>query len=395
MIAADVAGTPRQSGRPTTVVHLITTLTQGGAERALDESVPRPSPGGSQPDRAAVERHVVVSLTEGGMFADRMAAEGVDVRTLGMTSAKDVARGSLRLVRLLRELQPDAVVAWMYHAMFLSLITRRVVGRRGRGTAYSWVIQNSLQSTAGSPWHTRAITRHLARRSAIPDAIAINSQSGRAHHEQFGFHPRRWHHLPNGCDTERFAPDPVERDRVRSQLGIDSDRTVVAFVGRNHPEKGPDVLIDALKLVRAQGRGPVVMLVGSGTEALDVMGLEHLDLLKLGERSDVPDLLRAADVLVLPSRTEGTPNAVIEAMACGLPCVVADVGDSADVVGSTGLVVAAESAPDLARAIEQMLAMDPAARAERGVAARARIFERYSLANARSSYRALWSTATG
>jgi glycosyltransferase involved in cell wall biosynthesis len=393
--AADVADTDRHpSGRPITVVHLITTLTQGGAERALDDSVPRPRSRGTQPDGERGERHVVVSLTEGGMFAERMAAADVDVRSLGMRSAKDVVRGSIRLTRLLRDVDPDVVISWMYHAMFLALVTRRFAGRGRRRTSHTWVIQSSLQSTIGSPWHTRAIIRQLARSSAFPDAIAINSRSGRERHADAGFRPRRWHHLPNGCDTERFSPEPAARERMRRQLGIDTDRPVIAFVGRNHPEKGLDVLMDALQHVPEQLPRLTVMLVGSGTDTVEAVGLEGLDLLALGERADVPELLRAADILVLPSRTEGTPNAVIEAMASGLPCVVADVGDSADVVGPTGLVVAPGSPQELADALGSMLRMAPETRAEWGAAARARVIERYSLSDARASYRALWSTVT-
>jgi len=169
---------------------------------------------------------------------------------------------------------------------------------------------------------------------------------------------------------------------------------VIAFVGRNHPEKGLDVLMEALQHVPDQQPRLAVMLVGSGTDTVEAVGLEGLDVLALGERADVPELLSAADMLVLPSRTEGTPNAVIEAMASGLPCVVADVGDSADVVGPTGLVVTPGSPQELADALSRMLRMTPAERAEWGEAARARIIERFSLRDARASYRALWSTAT-
>jgi glycosyltransferase involved in cell wall biosynthesis len=380
-----VTGADRETrDRPTTVIHLITTLSQGGAERALDESVPRPG-------SSAGERHIVVSLASGGMFADRMASEGVDVRSLGMRPGKDLIRGTFRLVRLLREVQPDAIIAWMYHAIFLSLISHPLAGFAVRSARQAWVIQNSLQSTIGSPWHTRVILRYLAHRSAFPDAIAVNSLSGQVHHADFGFRARQWHHLPNGCNTDRFAPDGAVSTRTREALGIDPLRPIAIFVGRHHPEKGLDLLLSALELLPPKTPGFTLLLVGIGTDHARITENHHVEVLALGERTDVPDLLKAADVLVLPSRTEGTPNAVIEAMATGVPCVVSDVGDSAAVVGATGVIVPPMSPTLLASGLAEMLSMDVTERTALGTAARKRIIERYSLKNARASYRSLWS----
>jgi glycosyltransferase involved in cell wall biosynthesis len=178
---------------------------------------------------------------------------------------------------------------------------------------------------------------------------------------------------------------------MRRELGLEEDELVILFVGRNHREKGFDLLLDALSRLPASDRRIVALLVGVGTEAAGIPRSAAGRIVALGERRDVADLMRAADALVLPSRSEGTPNAVIEAMASALTCVVTDVGDSADLVGGTGIVVATATAEDLTRGLQQLIAMPDADREVRGAAARERARTRHGLDTARSHYRRLWS----
>lgn len=365
----------------TTVVHLITTLTQGGAERVLSQVVPRPS---DAPD----EHHVVVTLVDGGMFADELTAAGVEVRGLGMRPGRDVVRGTLRFARLLRTLRPILVVSWMYHACLLDLLARPLAGS-GRRARMVWFLQGSLESMGSFSRSTRAVIRILARLSWLPTAVAINSVAGRTQHATFGYNPTRWEHLPNGCDTDRFRPDAVDRAAVRASLEIAPGVPAILFVGRHHPEKGTDVLLQALAELGTT-TSAVVVLVGTGTETLSGRDGE-IRRVGLGVRSDVDRLLRGADLLVLPSRSEGTPNAVIEAMATGVPCVVTDVGDNAALIGPTGLAVPAGSATALSGALRSMLELGPEQRRDLGIEARRRAIERHSVAHARAVYRSLWA----
>ena len=374
------------SGRPTTVVHLITTLSQGGAERVLSQVVPRPAqhPG---------ERHVVVSLVAGGMFCDELIAAGVDVRDLGMRPGRDVVRGTLRLARMLRELSPDLVVSWMYHASLLDVLARPFAAGARRARMV-WFLQGSLHSTTGLPLHTRMTIRVLAAFSGRPEAIAINSRSGKQQHEQSGYRPKAWIHLPNGVDARVFAPDPRMRSSVRAELGIRDEEDLVLFVGRNHPEKGPDVLLDGLRQFDDIGTTRVALvLVGAGTQDLRVADGSVTRVLALGERRDVPRLMRGADVLVLPSRTEGTPNVVIEAMASEVLCLVTDVGDSARIVGDTGVVIPPQDAAALRDGLVKILALKPAERRSIGARARALVMQNHELAAARAAYRRLWMSS--
>jgi glycosyltransferase involved in cell wall biosynthesis len=282
------------------------------------------------------------------------------------------------------------VVSWMYHASLLDLLARPLAGTARRARMV-WFLQSSLASMASLRVHTRLTIRILARTSGRPEAVAINSVAGRSQHAHFGFRPARWVHLPNGCDTDHFSPDPEGRAQARGQLGIEDDELTIIFVGRNHPEKGFDLLLGALPLLEDIGRRVVLLLVGAGTQHAAVEPGAGLRVIALGERNDVAALLRCADALVLPSRTEGTPNAVIEAMSTALLCVVTDVGDSADVVGDTGIIVAKPSTEDLAAGIQQLAALSDEERVHLGAAARERVISRHELRTARSRYRSLWT----
>jgi glycosyltransferase involved in cell wall biosynthesis len=370
--------------RPT-VVHLITTLTQGGAERVLSQVVPRPH-------EAPGERHVVVSLADGGMFADELIAAGVEVRGLGMRPGRDVVRGTLRLAALLREVRPTLVVSWMYHACLLDLLARPFAGR-GRRARMVWFLQGSLHSLAGLPWHTRLTVRLLARTSRRPEAIAVNSRVGRSHHIRAGYRPRRWLLLPNGCDTARFRPDAVDRAAVRSELGITQDAVVAITVARVHPQKDHATLIAALRSVHELHPHLELVLVGTGTERLATDGGAGLRIHGLGERLDVDRLYRAADLIVSSSLTEGLPNALLEGMASGLVPVVTDVGDCRAVVADTGPVVVSGDSEGLAAAIAGVVRLPGEERERLGRCARERVIEHYDAALARREYRALWDEA--
>ncbi len=386
MIAADVADIPRQPDRPTTVVHLITTLTQGGAERVLSQVVPRP-------DQHADERHIVISLVPGGMFSDELVTAGVEVRDLGMRPGRDVVRGTLRLAAALRELEPTMVISWMYHASLLDLLARPFADRARRAWMV-WVLRGSLHSLAGLPWHTRATVRLLARRSHRPDAVAINSRAGRRHHTVAGYRPRNWILLPNGCDTTHFRPDPDDRRAVRAELGIAPDTLVAVTVARHHPQKDHATLLAALGTARAAVNDLELILVGSGTQTLARPDGAGLRVHGLGERRDVARLLRAADLIISSSLTEGLPNALLEGMSTGLVPIVTDVGDCRDVVGDTGEVVAPSDVDGLSRAVERIARLPRAELDESARRARDRVIGRFDAGLAEREYRALWDAET-
>jgi glycosyltransferase involved in cell wall biosynthesis len=196
----------------------------------------------------------------------------------------------------------------------------------------------------------------------------------------------RIHLAPNGFDRAQYRPaDPDERRRLRVQLpdvhGLAADRFVGVFVGRLHPVKNVDTLLGAV----AKTPDVDLLIVGDGPDRSRLEARAHdLGLGSrarfLGMRADVADVLRACDAFFLPSHGEGLSNALIEAMGCGLACVVASaVGGATELVGSDrGMTVPAGAVDAWAAAIEH-LAHDPAARATIGENASRFVHESFSL----------------
>jgi glycosyltransferase involved in cell wall biosynthesis len=328
------------------------------------------------------------------MFADELTAAGVEVRDLGMRPGRDVVGGTVRFARLLRETRPDMVVSWMYHASLLDLLARPLAGTARRARMV-WMVRGSLHSVAGLPWHTRATIRLLAIGSRRPDVITTNSRAGRSHHIRAGYRPRRWILLPNGCDTTRFHPDDGDRSAVRRGLGISPDATVAICVARDHPQKDHATLLAAAGAAAGASTGvhaPLeVLLVGSGTERFADSSTDTVRVHGLGERRDVMRLLRAADVIVSSSLTEGLPNALLEGMASGLIPIATDVGDCREVIGSTGRSVPPADAAQLAGALTEMIRMGSTERSALGMRARDRVTGLYDGELARREYRGLWA----
>ncbi len=383
---------PAQDGPTRTVLHLITTLTQGGAERVLSEVVPRP---GERGEDGVAERHVVVSLAPGGMFADVLAARGVEVRDLGMRPGRDLARGIRRLRAVERELRPVLVVGWMYHACLLASLS--TLGRY----PVAWLLRGSIGSTLGLPLHTRVIVRLLAVMSRAPGpfrpaVIATNSRSGIRDHDRVGYRGYPWTLLVNGVDTETFRPDAEDRRTVRSELGVEGPTVLVASIARLHPQKDHPTLLAALDIAAERLRdghaaGAIaLMLVGTGTEVLDGRTVGGVRVHGLGEQNDVPRLLRGADLAASSSLTEGLPNGLLESMASGLPVATTDVGDCAAIVGDAGRVCRAGDAEALGAAVAAMAALPAEALRALGSRARDRTLARHAPERARLEYRALW-----
>jgi glycosyltransferase involved in cell wall biosynthesis len=220
------------------------------------------------------------------------------------------------------------------------------------------------------------IYRHYARIIAVSEAVAGAL--------------RRWLPevgpklavVPNAVDPRGFHVAATERDGLRQTLGLGADEQVVLFVGRLMPAKGVDVLLEALNQLPSSAKFKM-LVVGPGPlrAALEQQVPERLraQVSFLGARSDVPTLLAAADLLVLPSRWEGLPVILLEAMAARLPILATRVGGIPEVLehGVSGWLVPPEDAPALAEGMTHLLQSKPA-RARQAEAAWQILLDRFS-----------------
>lgn len=374
------------------IVFIITNLATGGAETMLLKLLQHIDRNRFQP--------TVISMMGQGEIGPRIAALGVPVLTLGMRrEGAPSPLAVLRLVRLIRRTQPDVVHTWMYHADLLGGLAARLSGQR----RVIWCIRHSNLSKTENKRSTLWVVKLCAWLSAwVPAQIISCSARARDIHAVVGYKADKLHVIPNGFELDRFSPDPAARASVRAELGLAADVPLVGLVARYDPQKNHAGFVQAAALVAAQLPQVHFLLAGKdvdpGNRVLmsemahhGLQGRMHL----LGRRDDVARLMAALDVLASSSHGEAFPNVLGEAMACGVPCVVTDVGDSADIVGSTGRVVPAGDMAGLARGLVAVLQMPAAERAALGEQARARVAAHYEIGHVAGLYQAFYERVAG
>ncbi|WP_197039248.1 glycosyltransferase [Guyparkeria halophila] len=357
----------------------------GGAERALFNVLS----GGL----ARKYGGAVLSLQGEGVYGPRIRALGVPVYSLGMQKGLPSPLTIERLRRLVSQLRPDVIQGWMYHGNLAATLAARLAPGQ---PAVSWNIRHSLYSLSAEKPLTRQVIRANRWLSSGPGAIIYNSQLSRDQHEAFGFSGLQGQVIPNGFDTERLAPEPDRGLLYRRDLRIPYDATVIGHVARFHPMKDHVSFLRAVVQVMGKRSDVVCLLAGrnvnlSNPALADLVPPELEDRFRfVGERDDVPDLMRAMDVFCQSSWSEAFPNVLGEAMALGVPCVATDVGDSGDIVGETGIVVPPSDIHSLTNGLITMLDRTGEQRAALGRAARSRIEANYALPSIVERYKTLY-----
>lgn len=393
---SDAAGTdPARPGMapPVKVMHLITSLQVGGAERMLEKLATAMDPAGIT--------NIVVSLQDPGPIGRQLQAQGIAVHALDIRGPFSLPAGLFRLWRLLRRHRPRILQSWLYHADLVALLARRLVP----SARLLWNIRCSDMNLADYGFGTRLVLRLLALASPLPDLVISNSESGRRHHDAIGYRARRWEIIPNGFDLDRFQPDPQAAARLAALLGLPAGTRMIAMVARFDPMKDHATFIAMAERLRTTHPDLHVLLAGRGCDAGNPMlaqaaaradGRLHL----LGPRDDIAAILAGIDLLVLSSAYgEGFPNAVGEALACGTPCLGTNVGDVATIIGDCGAIVPPRDPAALAAAAARLLDMPAAERDGLRRRARQRAAENFALpvivARYESLYRAVAATPRG
>jgi glycosyltransferase involved in cell wall biosynthesis len=373
------------------VLHVITGLNLGGAEVMLHRLL--------RASARAGDVREVISLTDLGIVAERIEALGVPARALRMTRMPNPA-SVVRLARLVDRFRPDVVQTWMYHADLVGGLAARLA-RRGRVV---WGLHNSTLDRERTRRTTRWVVAASARLSRrVPDAIVSVSGAARDLHVAAGYDARKFEVIPNGFDLAEHRIVPAWRTEVRAELGVPDAAVLVGLVARVDPQKDHLNFVRAAALLSRRAPGARFLLCGEGATAANrelagaiaqagVADRFHL----LGRRADVPRILNALDVASLSSAYgEAFPLVIGEAMACGVPAVVTDLGDCAELVGETGRVVPPRDPEALAAAWEALVEAGPDGRRRLGLAARERIAGRYGLDRIAAQYDALYRRVLG
>lgn len=341
--------------------------------------------------------HQVISLTAGGKHVEPLKAAGAEVHSLDLPAGRPSLPALFRLLCLAWEIRPEVVMGWMYHGCLAAVLVK--LFRFGRGRVI-WNIRQSLYDLALEKPGSARVIRLLARLASLAQVITYNSQVSARQHEAVGYPADRTVLIPNGFDLGRWRPSAGETRIVFPGGDGPGGRFFVGRFGRYSGMKDYPAFLEAAALMAKELPGVEFVLVGTGVDAsnAELVGqVERLGLQRrvhlLGERSDLPVLTASLDVAVSSSSFgEGFPNVVGEAMACGVPVVATDIGDTAWVMGDTGVRVPAGDPARLAAACLNILKLSREERLQLGAEGRLRIKEQFSLAEVLSRFDSLLQT---
>lgn len=362
--------------KPKRIVHVITTLISGGTEMMLYRLLRH---------SAQTEfQHEVVVLQAGGPVLELLRNIAVPVHEVRLRNELIPRLWHIpKIAKLVRHWKPDIIHGWMPHG---NLAAYALWNFMGKDAKLFWSVRQSLYDLRYETYSTRALIKFLSKRSTSAQAVIYNSKVGLAHHLQLGFSTDNQYLIANGFDLAEFSPMPDSNASIRASLGLPKDVLLVGMIGRYHPMKDHQNLLNAAKLVCRENEAIHFVLAGRGVDktnkelnsTIENLGLQsrvHL----LGDLKSVAELTAALDVATISSYTEAFPNALGEAMSCAVPCVATDVGDVREIIGPHGLVVPTRDSQALGRAILYLLSLSAAERRLMGFMARARIEEHFCI----------------
>lgn len=370
------------------VVHVIASLDAGGAEAALYSLCFN--------SKKDVD-NIVICLQSEGKYGPLLIADGIKVRTLGMSRGSFSFRSFIYLFRLIRQYKPDTVQTWMYHADLLGGLAAKFAGVK----RIIWGVHNTNLIPGVNKRSTIFVSKVCSYLSYIvPSKIVCCANKSLQVHAEANYRKSIMTVINNGYDTNNFNFNQYQANIFLAEIGQLKKLPLLGCVGRFDPAKDHRNLLDALALLVQRGVAFRCCLVGNEMTQdntllaglISALGLnEHVIL--LGLRSDIPAVMSALDIHILSSVAEAFPNVLCEAMACGTPCVTTDVGDAAIIVGDTGWVVPAKDAEKLADAIVASIECyrDSKSWEKRSADCRERIVSNFSVDKMVCSYLQVWN----
>lgn len=369
------------------VIHIFSGLYQGGAESQLEKLIYH--------SRSTEVEHIVISLkNDETPLMKKLMDNGIDVYCMGFNGWRSVL-GFYKLKVQLKLLMTNSSViqCWMYHANFFGLLT-----------AYSLGMSNRVVWNIRRTQLPKGITGVFAKLCAIisnriPVKIICCAEAAKVSHVIAGYNEKNISVIHNGIDIDLFIPNVSARNKFRIDLGFSTDDMVVGMVGRYAPIKGHIYLLQAFHhlLSDIENIKIKLVLVGRGIKNADnlqsLLNVSELDshLTIMNERSDIWNVMPGFDLLCMPSESEGFPNVVAEAMSCGVPVLVTDVGDASIIVENTDMVVEPCKPMDIVDKISLFYQLPIKERMKYSESVRTQITSRFSIEMAWIAYRELYN----
>jgi glycosyltransferase involved in cell wall biosynthesis len=365
-------------------IHVITDLDVGGAETMLKRLLAQ---------EGVKSEILVISLTDIGKIGLDIEQLGIKVHALYMKGPISFPSALLKLVKVFKVTSPEMIQSWMYHADLLAGIAARLSGIKN----VVWGVRGTNPPIGNK--QTFFIMKVCAFLSGfIPKKIIYVSKSALDAHVSHGYNSEKSVYVHNGIQLDSLSFDIEGRALIRKQLGIPDSDILVGTLGRLHADKGQDLLVEAIKNLIPSHSNVSFVFVGRDCDKIpEIMGLNNIEqsitrkIKFIGEQSNIQQWLSAFDIYCLPSRTEGFPNSLLEAMLLGLPCVATPAGDTKIIASDTVSVTDDISSESLTEKLKAMLTLTSEQRSQLGKKASAHAKQQYSIEKAHQNFTKIYA----
>lgn len=318
-------------GQKLKIIHIITGLHPGGAEKTLFKLL--------SSNTQTLREETVISLTPNCEYTKKIKSLGIPVFELSMQSFTQGLKSVYWLYSYLKRAKPHIISTWLVHANFLGSLISKIATPKAK---IIWNVRSGFFPSGISKTSAR-ICHYLCSLIShfIPNLIIYNSTHGKNNCESSRFNKKIGIVIPNCIETDKFKPSNTDREKTREHLGIDKKELLIGSIGRWAPEKDYITFMEtARKLKEADSLNTKFLLCGRGLseknqeliEKLKSLELEN-DFILLGPQQNINQILPALDLFLFTSATESCPNALLEAMSAGIPCVSTEAGDARLILG--------------------------------------------------------------
>ena len=354
-----------------TVAHILHSFGTGGMEKGVATLVSNSS---------EQMRHVIICLTQAGNSV-RLLPKGTEIIELNKQPGNSI-QFYRQLSKVLRQLKPDVVHTRNWGGTD-GIIAARLAGIRS-------VVHSEHGFGPDNPYGTisRRIWIHRLLSPLVKEYIVLSADLREWCTEQVKV-KKTVTQIINGVDTAQYTPG--DGLVMRKTLDISPDAFVVGIVASLNTIKDHPTLIQAFKIVQAQAKNSILLIAGDGPERSKLKKMGGQGIRFLGNRNDIPKLMKSFDVFALTSINEGISNTILEAMATGLPVVASRVGGNPELVvdGSTGLLFVSKNGGQLASNL-LIYAKSEHLRKDHGCKGRQRVEEKFSIQAMVAQYETVW-----
>ena len=357
------------------ILHIITSLETGGAQGVLLEL--------SRQMKKLGHQQTIISMKPGGELRKYFDDLNIPLHELDF-SPRNFGKAVRACNQIISRFDPDIIQSTLYHADFLTLFLQH-----NQKVKVFWGIHHSFEENHANRLKktTKAIVKINAMMSKkVPNKIICCSQSALQSHKKIGFDPAKLVFIPNGIDGDKFKPNPQAKNQLREELGLHPNTPIIGYLARLHPQKDHPLFFKAANRLLDQTDDVHFILAGNHITEEFLAFRSYLDnpvknthFHLLGRRPDSHLITAGLDIATLTaSGDEAFPLTILEAMACGTPCVSTDVGDVRTMIGNTGIVVPVGDPEALAQAWWKMLNASDEERIHIGERSRKKVLASYT-----------------